>query len=156
MTEEDMAWSVAEEAHAAAIRAQAETLLPEAREHGLSLQVYLAPTHAAEILEAVRDGQFASPEEAIFVLLGEMLEMRPHVDLRKEALRRSLEAAMEGPFLSSEEVIESLRASQKSWREPLVWQRVRMAAPEAAVECRKVESSARGSGSDPDAGESEL
>lgn len=151
MAEEDMAWSAAKEAHAAANRAQAETLLPEAREHGLSLQVYLVPDHAAEILEAVRDGQFTSPEEAIFVLLGEMLEMRQYVDLRKEALRRSLEAAMEGPFLTSEEVFESLRARRKSWREPPVWQRVPMAGPEATAE-DEGESSARGSGSDPDAG----
>ena len=43
-----------------------------------------------------KQGVFVDPSEAVFVMLGEQKDLEPHDDLRREILRRSLEADFKG------------------------------------------------------------
>ena len=79
----------------ASAAAQARALMAQAG--GLRCEAYLPPRLAVRLLGLVERGVFASPSEAVFVMLGEQRELEPHHDLRHEALRRSVQAAMDDP-----------------------------------------------------------
>jgi antitoxin ParD1/3/4 len=77
--------------------AQAEALREQAREGGVRFEVFLPPGLAEWVLDFVARGVFADPGEAVFVMLGEQKDLEPHDDLRREILKRSLDAAINDP-----------------------------------------------------------
>lgn len=106
--------------------AQARELAAQAKEGGLRFEAYLPSDLALWLLGLIERGVFASPSEAIFVMLGEQRELEPHRDLRQEILRRSLQAAMDDPrpLTSGEEVFRTLRKRfSEPLPEPAQWQR---------------------------------
>jgi antitoxin ParD1/3/4 len=88
----------------ARLQAQARGLREQARAGGLRFDAYLPPALADWLLAHVERGTFRDPSEAVFVILGEHEELEPHGDLRRELLKRSLDEAMKGPFITSEEL----------------------------------------------------
>jgi antitoxin ParD1/3/4 len=88
----------------ARLKAQAARLREQARAGGLRFDAYLPPRLADWLLAHVEQGTFRDPSEAVFVILGEHEELEPHADLRRELLNRSLAQAMEGPFITSDEL----------------------------------------------------
>ena len=106
--------------------AQAKELRARASKGGLRFEAYLPPGLAEWVLDFVERGMFTSPSEAVFVILGEHQDLEPHADLRREIVRRSLEAAMNDPHpgIPADEVhahMERLMAEPRP--EPAVWQR---------------------------------
>ena len=77
--------------------AQARALKEQARKGGLRFEAYLPFGLAEWVLDFVERGVFADPSEAVFVILGEHRDLEPHADLRREFLKRSLEAAINDP-----------------------------------------------------------
>lgn len=88
-------WRTAEEK--ASDIAQARALMSSARKGGLRFEAYLPSELAAWVLDFVERGVFVDPGEAVFVILDEHRDLEPHADLRQEALRRSLQAALDVP-----------------------------------------------------------
>jgi antitoxin ParD1/3/4 len=106
--------------------AQAVALQAQARAGGLRFEAYLPPELATWILDKVARGVFADPSEAVFVLLGEQRDLEPHVDLRQESMRRSLQAAMDDPRpgTPADAFLERLRQKMEAPRPaPAVWAR---------------------------------
>lgn len=106
--------------------AQVSALMAQAQQGGLRFEAYLPPDLAVWLLGLIERGVFASPSEAVFVMLGEQRDMEPHGDLRQEVLRRSLLAAMDDPRpgIPAEEVFEKLRQRlSEPLPEPAKWQR---------------------------------
>lgn len=71
-------------------------------------------------------GVFRDPSEAVFVILGEHRGLQPHADLREEALRRRIQAAIDDPrpAIPAEDVEEEMRRKLTAPRpEPAVWRR---------------------------------
>lgn len=106
--------------------AQAKELRVQASKGGLRFEAYLPPGLAEWVLDFVERGVFTSPSEAVFVILGEARDLQPHADLRREILRRSLDAAMNDPrpAIPADEVfahLEKLMAGPQP--EPAVWKR---------------------------------
>ena len=104
--------------------AQAQALRDRAREGGLRFEAFLPPGLAEWILDLVARGAFASPSEAVFVMLGEQHDLEPHADLRREILKRSLQAAIDDPRppLPAEELRERMgRRWEGPVPEPAVW-----------------------------------
>lgn len=104
--------------------AQAKALRKQAAEGGLRFEAYLPPRLAEWLLERIEKGVFLDPSEAAFVLLGEREELEPHTDLRKELLRRRLNAAIDDPRprIPAEQVFEELRKELAAPRpEPAAW-----------------------------------
>src|ERR1700693_5359487 len=91
--------------------AQAAALKDQASKGGLRFEAYLPSDLAAWVLDLVERGVFVDPGEAVFVILGEHRDLEPHIDLRRESLKRSLDAAMNDPrpTLSLEEVRAGLK-----------------------------------------------
>jgi antitoxin ParD1/3/4 len=78
------------------------------------------------LLGLIERGVFVDPSEAVFVILGEHKDLEPHADLRRELLKRTLQAAMDDPrpSISHEEMMERLRKLAKAPRpEPAEWRR---------------------------------
>lgn len=105
--------------HAAALKAQATA-------GGLRLEAFLPSDLALWLLDLIEKGMFKDPSEAVFVMLGEQQELAQHADLRRELLRRSLDAAANDPRpgISAETVMaerETRRAAPRPM--PAVWQR---------------------------------
>ncbi len=104
--------------------AQAKALRKQAAEGGLRFEAYLPPHLAEWLLERIEKGVFLDPSEAIFVLLGEQEELEPHIDLRRELLRRSLDGAINDPRpslpakLASDELRKQFSAPAQP---PAVW-----------------------------------
>lgn len=125
MTEDAQShWKTAEER--ASDAAQAKALRAQASQGGLRFEVYLPPGLAEWVLDFVERGVFTDPGEAVFVILGEHKDLEPHADLRRESLKRSLEAAMNDPRpgIPADEVrahMEKLMAEPRP--EPAVWRR---------------------------------
>ena len=93
---------------------------------GLRFEAYLPPGLAGWIISLVERGVFVDPSEAVFVILGEHKDLEPHAELRREALRRTLAAAMNDPrpSLSSEEFNEKMRKKLAApLPEPAVWRK---------------------------------
>lgn len=74
---------------------QAKSLKAQAAKGGLAFDVWLPPQQALWLLGLIEAGKYADPRDAVFNLLGEAQDLAPHEDLRKELLRRSLEAALD-------------------------------------------------------------
>lgn len=91
--------------------AQAKALRKQASEGGLRFEAYLPPQLADWLLERIEKGVFLDPGEAVFVLLGEHVELEPHTDLRQELLRRRLDAAINDrrPGIPADQVLSELR-----------------------------------------------
>jgi antitoxin ParD1/3/4 len=121
---EDDVWPTAEER--AANIAQASSLKEAARAGGLRFEAYLPPELAVWFLEMIEQGLFDAPSQAAFVLLGEAHELHPHDDLRKELLRRTLQAAMDDhrPSIPAEEAFKRLREELSApLPEPALWKK---------------------------------
>jgi antitoxin ParD1/3/4 len=104
--------------------AQAAALKEQASKGGLRFETYLPSGLAAWVLDLVERGVFVDPGEAVFVILGEHRELEPHIDLRQESMKRSLDAAMKEPTLSLEEFTERMQKRFDGPRpEPAVWQK---------------------------------
>jgi hypothetical protein len=105
-------WRTAEEK--AADIAQAKALREQAGNGGLRFEAYLPPGLASWVLDMVERGIFTDPSEAVFVILGEHKDLEPHADLRKELLKRIIQAAIDDtrPGISGE-------AWEKEWKSKL-------------------------------------
>jgi Arc/MetJ-type ribon-helix-helix transcriptional regulator len=91
--------------------AQARALREQARNGGLRFNAYLPIDLADWLLDLIERGVFADPSEAVFVILGEHRELEPHADLRREVLKRGIQASIDDPrpALSADEFREHLR-----------------------------------------------
>ncbi|MGP7983740.1 hypothetical protein [Rhodoblastus sp.] len=117
-------WRTAEEK--ARDIAQARALKEQARQGGLCFEAYLPPGLAEWVLAFVERGVFVDPSEAVFVILGEHKDLEPHADLRQEALKRSIQAAIDDPRpgIPLEEVKERMKKRLAEPRpEPAIWQK---------------------------------
>ena len=109
--------------------------MSSARKGGLRFEAYLPSELAAWVLDFVERGVFVDPGEAVFVILDEHRDLEPHADLRQEALRRSLQAALDDPrpaipLAEVEAQMEKLLAEPRP--APAVWrQRPRVEAGDA-------------------------
>ena len=104
--------------------AQARALRDRAREGGLRFEAFLPPGLAGWVLDLVARGVFTSPSDAAFVMLGVQRDLEPHADLRREILKRSVQAAIDDPRprLSAEELRERMRRRREApLPEPAVW-----------------------------------
>lgn len=103
--------------------AQAKALKPQAAKGGLAFEAWLPPQQALFLLGLVESGKFADPHEALFNLIGEAQDLAPHEDLRKELLKRSLDAAlMPGERVPIEDCVLDMRERIEGPRpEPAVW-----------------------------------
>jgi antitoxin ParD1/3/4 len=106
--------------------AQARALKGLAGKGGLRFEAYLPSELAAWVLDFVERGVFVDPSEAVFVILGEHRDLEPHADLRREALKRSLDAAVNDlrPSIPAEEVKERMgQFLAKPRPEPAMWRK---------------------------------
>lgn len=113
----------ADKAHAVE---QARQLRDQAAKGGLRFEAYLPPALALWLLGRIEQGKFLDPSEAVFIILGEHEELEPHVDLRQELLKRSIQAAADDPRpgISGEEMMKRLREVIKEPRqEPARWEK---------------------------------
>ena len=115
-----------DEADAAGLHAteQARALRAQAEADGLRFEAYLPSGLATWILDKIACGVFTSPSEAVFVMLGEQQELEPHADLRQEALRRILQAAMDDPRpgIPADKVMRQFRQKlEEPQPEPAIW-----------------------------------
>jgi len=92
-------------AHAASLKAQAAA-------GGLRFEIFLPPGLAVWLLDLVEKGLFKDPAEAAFVMLGEQQDLWAYPDLRRDLLRRTVEAAANDPrpAVSAEAVFTKLDA----------------------------------------------
>ncbi len=104
--------------------AQAKRLRAAASAGGLRFNCFLPSDLADWVLGMVADGIFADPGEAVFVILCEHRELKPHRDLREELQRRMVQAAMDDPrpSIPHEEVLADIerwkttpRAAPAQW-----------------------------------------
>ena len=103
---------------------QARVLRTRAEAGGLRFEAYLPPDLATWILDKIARGVFTDPSEAVFVMLGEQQALEPHADLRQEALRRPLQAAMDDPRpgISAEAVMGQFRQKlEEPQPKPAMW-----------------------------------
>ena len=113
----------ADKAHAVE---QAKRLRSQVAEGGLRFEAYLPPSLALWLLDLIEQETFLDPSEAVFVILGEHKELEPHADLRRELLKRSIEAAADDPRpgISGEEMMKRLRGASKEARQaPAIWEK---------------------------------
>lgn len=69
-------------------------------------------------------GRFTAPSEAVFVMMQNQKELEAHSDLKREVLRRSIEAAIQDPRpgISDEELEKELdKLKYEDRAEPAVW-----------------------------------
>jgi hypothetical protein len=112
----------ADKAHAVE---QAKRLRNHVNEGGLRFEAYLPPSLALWLLDLIEQGKFLDPSEAVFVILGEHKELAPHADLRRELLKRSIQAAADDsrPGISGDEMKAPLREKFKNpLPEPARWE----------------------------------
>ena len=106
---------------------QARHLKALAREGGLRFSAYLPPGLAEWVLDLVERGVFLDPSEAVFVILSEHRDLAPHADLRRELLRRRVQAAIDDPRppVAAEEVFAELEETlARGLPEPAEWRKV--------------------------------
>jgi len=111
----------------AKLKAQAKALREQARLGGLRFEAYLPPTIADWLLDHVECGTFRDPSEAVFVLLGEQQELEPHADLRREFLKRRIQARLDDPRpgIRADEVFARLEKMFDEPRsKPAVWSKL--------------------------------
>ena len=117
-------WRTAEER--ARDIALAKALKEQAAKGGLRFEAYLPFGLAEWVLDFVERGVFVDPSEAIFVILGEHKDLEPHADLRQEALKRRIQAAIDDPRprIPLEEVEERMKKRLAEPRpEPAIWRK---------------------------------
>ena len=105
---------------------QAKRLRNQVAEGGLRFEAYLPPSLALWLLDRIEQGKFLDPSEAVFVILGEHEELEPHADLRRELLKRSIQAAVDDPRpgISGKEMSAQLREMLKApLPEPATWEK---------------------------------
>ena len=93
---------------------------------GSCVEAYLPPSLALWLLDLIEQGKFLDPSEAVFVILGEHKELETHADLRRELLKRSIQAAIDDPRpgLSGEEMKARLgEMFKKTLPEPPRWEK---------------------------------
>ena len=113
----------ADEAHAVE---QAKQLRDQAAKGGLRFEAYLPPSLALWLLDRIERGKYLDPSEAVFVILGEHKELEPHADLRRELLKRRIQAAADDPRpgISGKEMKARLREKFKTpLPEPARWEK---------------------------------
>jgi hypothetical protein len=69
---------------------------------------------------------WVDPSGPVFVILGEHKDLEPHTDLRRELLRRTLQASMDDPRppIPHEEIMEGLwKMIEAPQPEPSEWRR---------------------------------
>lgn len=103
--------------------AQAKALKEAAAKGGLLFEAWLPPQQALWLLRLVEQGKYADPHEALFNLLGEAQDLAPYDDLRKELLKRSLDAAlMPGDAIPIEDCVADMRGHIDGPKpEPAIW-----------------------------------
>ena len=115
-------WRTADEKAAAIARAR--ELKDQASDGGLRFDAYLPPGLAEWLLGLVETGIFVDPSEAVFVILGEHHDLEPHADLRRELLKRTIQASIDDPrpSIPAEEVFERVRQlATRARSEPAEW-----------------------------------
>lgn len=113
----------ADKAHAAE---QAKQLRNQVAEGGLRFEAYLPPALALWLLDLIEQGKFLDPSDAVFVILGKHKELEPHADLRRELLKRSIQAAIDDPrpAIPFKEGMAEIREMLKQPRlEPARWEK---------------------------------
>jgi hypothetical protein len=102
---------------------QAQALREQGRKGGLRFEAYLPQKIADWLLDLIEREVFTDPSEAVFVILGEHMELQPHRDLRDELVRRRIQGAMDDPrpLLSSDEVRARPDERITSRSAPAVW-----------------------------------
>jgi len=112
-------------AEVAADVAQANALRAQAAKAGLRFDAYATPEAADWMLGEIARGTFSDPQEAVFVLLREAIELGKHPDLKRELLKRQIKASLDDPRpdLSEEEVLERLEQWARERDEPAVWRK---------------------------------
>lgn len=122
--EDEFEWpDPADKAHAVE---QAKQLRDQAAKGGLRFEAYLPSDLALWLLDRIEQGKFLDPSEAVFVILGEHEELKPHADLRRELFKRSIQAAADDPRpgIPAEEVRKHLLELRKEPRqEPARWEK---------------------------------
>ncbi len=110
----EIAWNIA----------QAKSLKEQAAKGGLRFEAVLGPAQALWFLGLIERRKFGDAGEALFVMLGEMQDLEPHGDLRKELLKRSLDAALNdpGPPVPLEDIFASLNEKREGPKPaPAIW-----------------------------------
>ena len=108
-------------------KAHAGALMEQARAGGLRFEAYLTSRTAEWVLGLIEKGTFCDPAEAVFVFFDEMQRLYDHPDLRRELLRRVVQAAADDPRpgIPAQEVFAHLEAEMAKPRpEPAVWQKM--------------------------------
>jgi antitoxin ParD1/3/4 len=103
--------------HAAALKVHAAA-------GGLRFEAYLPSDLAVWLLDLIERGVFMDPSEAVFAMLGEQQDLADYPDLRRELLRRTVEAAANDPrpAIPAETVFGELDAMLAAPRPPAaVW-----------------------------------
>ena len=79
----------------------------------------------------VENGDFHSPGEAVFVMMGLAKQLDPHQDLKEEILRRELDKRINDSqgtkYYSHEEVkarMEKVKEELKNRPDPPVWEKI--------------------------------
>ena len=124
-TEDEFEWpDPADKAHSIE---QAKRLRNQVAEGGLRFEAYLPPSLALWLLDLIEHVKFLDPSEAVFVILGEHEELfKPHADLRRELLRRTIQAAIDDtrPPIPNDEFMAKIRKRLKQPRpEPAKWEK---------------------------------
>lgn len=102
---------------------QAKALREQAGKGGLRFEAYIPPRIADWLLDAIVREVFTDPSEAVFVLLGEHMELQQHRNLRDELDPRRIQAAIDAPhpLLSSDDGRARLQERTANRSEPAVW-----------------------------------
>ena len=110
---------------------QARRLKPLVKESGLKFEVFLPSSLGYWVLEMVENGDFHSPGEAVFVMMGLAKQLDPHQDLKEEILRRELDKRINDSqgtkYYSHEEVkarMEKVKEELKNRPDPPVWEKI--------------------------------
>ena len=77
--------------------AHAATLKAQAAAGSLRFEAFLPSEFAVRLLDLIEKGVFKDPSEAVFVMLGDKQDLAAYPDLRRELLRRTVEAAANDP-----------------------------------------------------------
>lgn len=107
---------------------QARSLKDQAKTGGLKFEAYLTPDLAEWVLDMVEDGIFLDPCEAVFVYMDQAKDIEPHVDLKKEILRRRIQDGVDdakaGRTYTADEVKQHLEEARRRRTAPAVWEKI--------------------------------
>ena len=107
---------------------QARSLKDQAKTGGLKFEAYLTPDLAEWVLDMVEDGIFLDPCEAVFVYMDQAKDIEPHVDLKKEILRRRIQDGVDdaeaGQTYTADEVKQHFKEAMRRRTAPAVWEKI--------------------------------